>query len=124
MDPQSPAPADLLQELGNLLRAALTSTSTPQSASASPMALPASYVGEPAGCGGFLLQVSLYIEAQLQEFSTDCTKVAFLISLLSGRVLQWAKAIWDANSVMNNSYEAFTTQEVFGSSADEISVTD
>uniref|UniRef100_A0A9J8BKC9 DUF4939 domain-containing protein n=1 Tax=Cyprinus carpio carpio TaxID=630221 RepID=A0A9J8BKC9_CYPCA len=74
------------------------------------MVLPASYVGEPAGCGGFLFQLSLCIEEQPKKFSTDCTKVAFLISLL-----QWAKAIWDANSVMNNSYEAFTThfKEVF-----------
>uniref|UniRef100_A0A8C2D6Y8 DUF4939 domain-containing protein n=1 Tax=Cyprinus carpio TaxID=7962 RepID=A0A8C2D6Y8_CYPCA len=104
----------LLLELGNLLHAALTSTSTPQSASASPMVLPASYAGEPAGCGGFLLQVSLYIKAQPQRFSTNRTKVA-LISLLSGHALQWAKAIWDANSVMNNSYEAFTNhfKEVF-----------
>uniref|UniRef100_A0A8C1T9G8 Uncharacterized protein n=1 Tax=Cyprinus carpio TaxID=7962 RepID=A0A8C1T9G8_CYPCA len=74
---------NLLQELGNLLCAALTSTSTPQSASASPIVLPASYAGEPAGCGGFLLQVSLYIKVQLQKFSTVHTKVAFLISLLS-----------------------------------------
>uniref|UniRef100_A0A9J7YZD5 DUF4939 domain-containing protein n=1 Tax=Cyprinus carpio carpio TaxID=630221 RepID=A0A9J7YZD5_CYPCA len=82
------------------------------------------HAGEPAGCGGFL-KVLLYIEAQPQKFSIVRSKVA-LISLLSERALQWAKAIWDANSVMNNSYEPFTThfKEVFGSSADEISTAD
>uniref|UniRef100_A0A8C2IK29 Uncharacterized protein n=1 Tax=Cyprinus carpio TaxID=7962 RepID=A0A8C2IK29_CYPCA len=55
----------------------LLDTSTPRSASASPMAVPASYAGE---------------LVQLQRFSNDRTKVA----------------IWDANSAINNSYEAFT----------------
>lgn len=123
MDPHSPAPVDLLQELGNLHRSALTASSIPRSTSASHMALPASYVGKSAGCGSFLLQVSPYIKAQPQKFSTDRSKVAFLIFLLSGRALQWAKVIWDANSAINYSFEAFTAhlKEVFGSSADEIS---
>uniref|UniRef100_A0A9J7Y7T6 DUF4939 domain-containing protein n=1 Tax=Cyprinus carpio carpio TaxID=630221 RepID=A0A9J7Y7T6_CYPCA len=97
------------QSLGNLLWSALTASSTPRSPSASPMVLPVSYAGESAGCGGFLLQVSLYIEAQTQKFSTDLSKVAFLISLLSGAI--------------NNSFEAFTShfKEVFCSSVEEIS---
>uniref|UniRef100_A0A8C2I2C8 DUF4939 domain-containing protein n=1 Tax=Cyprinus carpio TaxID=7962 RepID=A0A8C2I2C8_CYPCA len=105
----------MVQQLGNLLQSALTASCTPRSASASPMVLPASYVEESAGCGGFLLQVSLYIEVQLQKFSTNRSKVAFLIFLLSGRALQWAKAIWDANSAINNSYGAFPAhfKEVF-----------
>ncbi len=57
------------------------------------MAMPVSYVGDAAKCGDFLLQVALYIEMQPQKFSTECTKAAFLISLLKGKVLLWAKAI-------------------------------
>lgn len=64
--------------------------------------------GHPAGCGGFLLQVALHIEMQPQKFPTECSKVAFLISLLSGLALSWAKDIWNANSVINNSFDAFT----------------
>ncbi|KTG47759.1 hypothetical protein cypCar_00010363 [Cyprinus carpio] len=98
----------------------------PQSASASPMAMPASYAGEPAGCGGFLLQLALYIEMQPLKFPTDRIKVAFLISLLSGHALSWVKAIWNANTAITNSYKAFTNhfKEVFGSATGELSVSD
>uniref|UniRef100_A0A673FGE0 DUF4939 domain-containing protein n=1 Tax=Sinocyclocheilus rhinocerous TaxID=307959 RepID=A0A673FGE0_9TELE len=69
-----------------------------------------------AECGSFLLQVALYIEMQPQKFTTERTKGAFLISLLKGRALLWAKAIWNANSAIINSYDAFTNhfKEVFG----------
>uniref|UniRef100_A0A8C1UEB3 DUF4939 domain-containing protein n=1 Tax=Cyprinus carpio TaxID=7962 RepID=A0A8C1UEB3_CYPCA len=113
-------------ELGNLLRAALTATSIPRSASVSPMVLPVSYAGEPAGCGSFL-KVLLYIEAQPQKFSIDRSKVAFLISLLSGRALQWAKALlstyrqrlnpricWDSSEVVCWSQFCEGTPEVLG----------
>uniref|UniRef100_A0A671NDG5 DUF4939 domain-containing protein n=1 Tax=Sinocyclocheilus anshuiensis TaxID=1608454 RepID=A0A671NDG5_9TELE len=95
MDPQLPTPADVLEELVNALRTTLTPAPTPQTASVSPMAMPPSYVGDAAECGSFLLQVPLYIEMQPQKFTTERTKVAFLISLLSGRALPWAKAIWN-----------------------------
>lgn len=107
MDPRLPTPADMLKELVNTLRATLTTFTTPASASVSPMALPASYAGDAAECGGFLLQVSLFIEMQPQKFTTERSKVAFLISLLCGKALLWARAIWNAQSTIINSYEAF-----------------
>ncbi len=90
------------------------------------MALPASYLGDTAGCGGFLLQVSLSIEMQPQKFTTERSKVAFLNSLLSGKALLWAKAIWNAQSIILNSYEAFSNhfKEVFGVAAGRLSVQD
>lgn len=45
------------------------------------MALPASFAGDAAECGGFLLQVALFIEMQPQKFLTRHFKVVFLISL-------------------------------------------
>uniref|UniRef100_A0A8C1ITY2 DUF4939 domain-containing protein n=1 Tax=Cyprinus carpio TaxID=7962 RepID=A0A8C1ITY2_CYPCA len=80
-----------------------------------PMAMPASYTGDTA-CGGFLLQVVLYIEMQSQKFSSKRAKVAFLISLLKGKALLWEKAIWNADSAIINSYDAFMnhSKEVFG----------
>uniref|UniRef100_A0A9J7YAW0 DUF4939 domain-containing protein n=1 Tax=Cyprinus carpio carpio TaxID=630221 RepID=A0A9J7YAW0_CYPCA len=62
-------------------------------ASHSPMARPATYTGEAEGCSGFLLQCSLYFEMQVHAFPTDRTKIAYLISLLSGPALQWAHII-------------------------------
>ncbi len=48
MDPWSPSPSDILEELVNTLRALLMPAPNPQSASASPMAMPASYTGDSA----------------------------------------------------------------------------
>ncbi|XP_018927406.1 protein LDOC1-like [Cyprinus carpio] len=118
MGPRSPA---------TTLRAFLTPPPSPQSTSASPMAISASYVAETSGCDGFLLQVVLYIEMQPLKFTTERSKVAFLISLLSGRALSWARAIWNgANSVIIKSYEAFTNhfKELFGSATGELSISD
>ncbi len=126
MDPRPSSPTENLEELVNTLRASLLPAPTPPtSASASPMALPAVYAGDPAGCGGFLLQLSLHIEMQPQMFPTERSKVAFLISLLSDQALTWAKAIWNAKTAIN-SYEAFTNhfKEVFGSATGALSAAD
>uniref|UniRef100_A0A671RKW5 DUF4939 domain-containing protein n=1 Tax=Sinocyclocheilus anshuiensis TaxID=1608454 RepID=A0A671RKW5_9TELE len=63
---------------------------------ACPMARPASFSGEAAFCSGFLLQCSLYLEMQPHLFVTEWAKVSFIISLLSGRALQWAEALWNS----------------------------
>uniref|UniRef100_A0A673GVR3 DUF4939 domain-containing protein n=1 Tax=Sinocyclocheilus rhinocerous TaxID=307959 RepID=A0A673GVR3_9TELE len=117
MDPRHTTPADVLEELVNAIRASITPITTPQSASASPMGLPASYSGEVVECSGFQLQVALFIEMQPQKFPTERTKVAFLISLLTGRALLWARAIWNAQNPIINSFDAFTNhfKQVFGS---------
>ncbi len=64
MDPRPSVPSVALEELVATLRTSLQPPPSPQSASASPMALPAAYAGEAAECGGFLLQLALYIEMQ------------------------------------------------------------
>ncbi|KAL0150990.1 hypothetical protein M9458_053717 [Cirrhinus mrigala] len=60
---------------------------------------------------------------QPQRFRTDRAKVAFLISLLSGCVLSWARALWQSNSPLFNDLKAFTAhfKEVFSTSSDELS---
>ncbi len=126
MDPRPSLPSEILEELVSTLRASLLPPPPPQSASASPMALPAAYAGDSAECGGFLLQLALYIEMQPQKFPTERSKVAFLISLLSGRALSWARAIWNANTSLINSYDAFTNhfKEVFELATGALSVSD
>ncbi len=85
MDPRSPSPVDILEELVNALQISLMPTANPQSASASPMAMPAAYVGDSAECGGFLLQDMQYQEMQPQKFLIERSEVAFLISLSAFR---------------------------------------
>ncbi|KAL0187601.1 hypothetical protein M9458_014700 [Cirrhinus mrigala] len=52
---------------------------------------------------------------QSQQFPSENAKVDFLISLLTGKALQWAKAIWNSDNPIINSYEQFTSHfsEVF-----------
>uniref|UniRef100_A0A671N314 DUF4939 domain-containing protein n=1 Tax=Sinocyclocheilus anshuiensis TaxID=1608454 RepID=A0A671N314_9TELE len=124
MDPCLPSTAEVLEELVSALRTSLTPVTTPSSASVSPMDLPASYAGDAAVCGGFLLQVDLFIEMQPQKFTTERSKVAFLISLLNGNALEWAQAIWNTDGTIINFYDAFKNhfKEVFGSTTGELSV--
>ncbi len=100
MESRDPAPTDPFEELVSALRAALSLVLNPPSASASPMALPTTYSGEAEECSGFLLQLSLFIEMQPQQFTSERSNVAFLISLLSGRALLWARAIWNSFGVV------------------------
>ncbi len=63
---------------------------------------------------------------QSQKFLTKRSKVAFLISLLSGRALSWARAIWNANTSLINSYTAFTNhfKKVFELATGALSMSD
>uniref|UniRef100_A0A672MNG9 DUF4939 domain-containing protein n=1 Tax=Sinocyclocheilus grahami TaxID=75366 RepID=A0A672MNG9_SINGR len=73
---------------------------------------------------GFLLQCSRYLEMQPHLFVTERAKVSFIISLLSGRALQWAEALWTAQSPGIHSLEGFVRhfREVFGQSTTEVTV--
>ncbi len=93
MESRDPAVADPLEEHISALRATLSPVLKPPSVSVSPMALPATYSGKAIECNFFLLQLSLFIEMQPQQFVPERSKVAFLISLLSVRALLWARAI-------------------------------
>ncbi len=78
------AAADPLEELFSALRTALSPVTHPRSEAASPMAIPANFSGGVVEFSIFLLEVSLYIKMQSQEFSSERAKVALLISLLTG----------------------------------------
>ncbi len=96
--------SDPFQELVGNLRCVLTAPPPPAQATtsvstiaspsppliASPMARPAPFSGVAEECNGFLLQCSLYIENQPHLYTTERSKVSFLISLLSGKALQWS----------------------------------
>lgn len=107
MDPRRPNPADAFDELISVLRSSLTPITTLLSLFSSPMFIPSAYSGEAVECSGFLLRISLYIEMQPQKFTTERAKVAFLLSLLSGRLLLCACAIWNSQSIIINSFDTF-----------------
>ncbi len=125
MDSQSLATTDFLGELVSTLRAALTPVTNPPSASASPMALPAPYSAEAVECGSFLLQISLYWDAT-PEVCHRAVEGGVPHFSATGRALLWARAIWNSQSTLINSFNAFTAhfREVFGRAAGALSVAD
>ncbi|KAL0177012.1 hypothetical protein M9458_025906, partial [Cirrhinus mrigala] len=126
MSTETPAAVDPLIELVNVFKAVLIPTPLPPPASGCPMAMPATFAGKAAERSGFLLQVNLYIQMQSQQFPSKNAKVAFLISLLTGKALQWAKAIWNSNNPIINSYEQFTSHfsKVFSTTSGTLTTSD
>lgn len=56
---------------------------------------PERYVGDPGTCRAFLSQCSLIFELQPSLFPSDHSRIAYLITLMSGRALSWAMAVWE-----------------------------
>ncbi len=92
----------------------------------SPMARPAPYSGVAEECNGFLLQCSLSIEMQPYLYPTERSKIALLVSLLSGKALQWAETILAQAGNVTQSFNNFVThfREVFGKPAGDSSASD
>lgn len=63
---------------------------------------------------------------QPQRFPMERVKIAFIISLLTGKVLQWAETIWQQSDPITQTVEEFTNYfwEVFGEPADDTSIGD
>uniref|UniRef100_A0A8C1XXR9 ribonuclease H n=1 Tax=Cyprinus carpio TaxID=7962 RepID=A0A8C1XXR9_CYPCA len=80
------------------------------------MAKPAPFSGSAEECSGFLLQCSLVLEMQPHLFPTERSRVAFIISQLKGKALQWADSIWTHNNPVIQSYTSFVDhfREAFG----------
>ncbi|MGL5934527.1 MAG: DUF4939 domain-containing protein, partial [Cetobacterium sp.] len=85
--------------------AALSTAAAP---SAGPrLAFPEKFDGTPAKCKGFLLQCSLFVDQQPSLYPTDQARIAFVCSLLSGRALDWATAVWSYDRPTFPSFTAF-----------------
>ncbi|KAK3564775.1 hypothetical protein QTP86_026410 [Hemibagrus guttatus] len=91
---------DQVEALHNQLRSA--SAATPRDAplprGESPrLVLPEKFDGSADRCRGFLRQCEVFFSHQPGMYNEEGTKCAFLLSLLSGRALEWASAVWDAD---------------------------
>ncbi|KAL0150131.1 hypothetical protein M9458_054558 [Cirrhinus mrigala] len=126
IDTQSTLTPDHFWDLIRTIRDSLLPHLTMSTTVPCPMAKPATYTGEAASCSRFLLQCSLYFELQPHQFTNDKAKVVFIISLLSGRVLQWARSLWNSQSPLVRSLDEFVEHfcEVFGKSTSSLSVHD
>ncbi|KAL0152240.1 hypothetical protein M9458_051963 [Cirrhinus mrigala] len=78
-------------------------------------ALPDKFDGTAETCKGFIRQVKLYFDHQSDRSATEEKKCAFLMTLLTGKAIDWASAVWDSDSRIRYSLDYFIDQlrEVF-----------
>ena len=68
---------------------------------------PKTYEGDFSLCKGFLGQCELFFRHQPIRYRSQETRIALVMSLLSGRALQWAIAVVGRNSRLATDYAAF-----------------
>ncbi len=71
---------------------------------------PAFYSGEPQLCSSFLAKCSLYISLQPSSFPTEESKIAFVITLLSGRAALWGTTVWEQKLPCCTSFQSFSEE--------------
>ena len=71
---------------------------SPRHGSGPRLPAPERYEGDPGSCRSFLSTCSLVFELQPSSFLSERSRVAYVITLLSGRAREWGTAVWDANA--------------------------
>lgn len=71
---------------------------------------PKAFEGELSLCRGFLAQCELIFRHQPSRYSSSEARVAFIISLLSGRALHWAVASLEKDSFLSSRYDLFVKE--------------
>jgi len=71
------------------------------------LAFPEKFDGASDRCKGFLLQCSLFVNQQPTLYTTDTSKIAFVCSLLTGKVLEWITAVWRSDGSSFHSFDHF-----------------
>ncbi|KAK3506298.1 hypothetical protein QTP70_002444 [Hemibagrus guttatus] len=79
------------------------------------LALPDKYDGAADRCRGFLRQCEVFFSHHPEMCHEDGTRCAFLLSLLTGKALEWACAVWEADPLIRSSFSYFAgmIREVF-----------
>ncbi len=71
---------------------------------------PAFYSGEPQQCRSFLAKCSLYISLQPSSFPTEESKIAFVITLLSGWAALWGTTVWEQKLPCCTLFQSFSEE--------------
>uniref|UniRef100_W5LZZ7 Retrotransposon gag domain-containing protein n=1 Tax=Lepisosteus oculatus TaxID=7918 RepID=W5LZZ7_LEPOC len=98
--PAAPAPAPPVQTQINLL----------------PPPLPEKFDGDSSSCQGFLTQCQMAFHIRPDCFPNDGERIAFMVSCLSGRALEWAGHLLSRNAPETANFPLFQTalQSAFG----------
>ncbi|XP_075444753.1 retrotransposon-derived protein PEG10 [Ascaphus truei] len=71
---------------------------------------PHRYSGDPLECRGFLNQCFIQFELTPSRFPSSRTKVAYIVSLLTGDALAWASPIWEQRTDLTQDIGRFTKE--------------
>lgn len=75
-----------------------------------PHATTAIFDGDPNSCLSFLSQCSLNFALQPPRYATEETRIAFIITLLTGRAREWGTAVWDARASCCQKFKDFRAE--------------
>ncbi len=73
---------------------------------------PPCYAGEPTKCRAFLTQCEVVFSLQPQTYAADRARIAYVVSLLTGRACGWATAAWEAQASCCGHYELFKREMI------------
>lgn len=71
---------------------------------------PEAYAGDPGSCEAFLTQCGLVFALQPTTFPSDESRVAYVITLLSGRARDWGTAIWTNRPALRTDFSEFSKE--------------
>ncbi len=71
---------------------------------------PETYNGEPNLCRAFLVKCSMFFALQPQTFATEESKVALVLTLLSGKAALWGTAVWENHHACCSSFHALSEE--------------
>lgn len=79
------------------------------------MSLPEKYDRSPDCCRDFICQCDIIFALQPELYAADTTRCAFVLSLLTGKALDWASAVWNTDPQVQTSFVYFAglIHEVF-----------
>ncbi|XP_050965377.1 protein LDOC1 [Labeo rohita] len=77
---------------------------------------PEVYSGEPNFCRAFLTKCSMHFALQPRTFGSEESKVAFVLTLLTGRAALWGTAVWENQDPCCASFSTLSAEmkRVFG----------
>ncbi|KAG1952394.1 retrotransposable element [Pimephales promelas] len=88
---------------------------------------PSGYAGEPTQCRAFLIQCEIVFSLQPQTYAEDRARIAYVLSLLTGRAREWGTSVWETQSACCRKYQSFKDEmikvfdrSVFGSEASRL----
>lgn len=73
---------------------------------------PPVYAGEPTNRRSFIIQCEVVFSLQPRTYATERSKVAYIISLLSGRARDWGAAVWESQSQSCFDFQLFKAEMI------------